>query len=295
MSKGNFFNYLTHSDEDRKWQIVCNDAGYTVINPGSAYPPDKEKHPDKFKSVTTGRILNEYQLIYITQGQGVFYCGHKKHIIRPGTVMLIFPGVSHHYMPDKSTGWIEYWIGFSGDYPDRLRQEGVLSPSKSVYSIGYHDTLLYFFDKLFDQVREQKPGYQIRSSSDTISLLAEVICLEKNRNIKSGDEELVERVKFLLEENLYENIDLDFVSGEIGLSKVRIQNIFREYTGMTPYQFYLNLKINKAKEWLDYGTYSVKEISYRLSFKDPCYFSRLFTKKTGISPSRWNIQVEKKG
>ncbi|MDC7240512.1 MAG: helix-turn-helix transcriptional regulator, partial [Spirochaetales bacterium] len=74
--------------------------------------------------------------------------------------------------------------------------------------------------------------------------------------------------------------------------KLKIQNIFKEYTGMTPYQYYLNLKINKAKEWLDYGIYSVKEISYRLSFKDQCYFSRLFTKKTGISPSRWNIQVE---
>ena len=291
MPKGNFFTYLTHSDADRKWQIVCNDAGYMICPNNTAYPPSKEKHPEIFKSVTTGRTLNEYQLIYITQGSGIFYVEDKKYIVTPGSMILIFPGVPHHYAPSLKTGWIEYWIGFSGTFPDTLWNERVISPAKSFFRIGLHSTFLYIFNKIFDQVREQKPGFQIRSSADTISLLAELISLSKNQNIKSGNDDLVDNVKFLLAEHLYDNIDINFIADEIGMNKIKIQNIFKEYTGMTPYQYFLNLKVNKAKEWLDYENYSIKEIAYKLAFKDPCYFSRFFTKKTGVAPSKWNIDI----
>ncbi|MDC7232932.1 MAG: AraC family transcriptional regulator [Spirochaetales bacterium] len=289
MPKGNFLLYLTHSDEDKKWQIVCSDAGYTVIPPGSSYPPNKELHPEGFKSVTTGRTLNEYQLIYISKGKGRLTVEDKEYTVTAGSVFLIFPGVMHSYEPDKSTGWCEYWIGFSGSYPDNLRKAGVISPERSLYQIGLHDTLLYIFNKIFDQVREQKPGYQIRNSADTICLLAEVVSLAKNQEQKSGNDELVDKIKFILEEHLYDSIDIEFIADEMKMNKVKLQNVFKSYTGMTPYQYFLNLKINKAKEWLHFGNYSIKEIAYKLSFKDPCYFTRLFTKKTGVSPSQWSV------
>ncbi|MDQ7796899.1 MAG: AraC family transcriptional regulator, partial [Spirochaetia bacterium] len=67
-----FFRYLTYSDEDEQWEMVCTDAGYTEVPPYTIYPPNKEGHPRIFQRVAVGRTLNEYQIIYITKGEGVF-------------------------------------------------------------------------------------------------------------------------------------------------------------------------------------------------------------------------------
>ncbi len=289
MNSGNFSSYLTYGEEDLKWQIVCNDAGYNEIVKGQTYPPNIEQHPEGFKSVGTGRTLNEFQIIYITSGAGTYVVEEKTYKIRPGSIMLIFPGVKHSYKPDLKTGWTEYWIGFSGPYPENLYKTNVITPTKSHFELGLHDTILYIYNKIFDQIREQKPGFQIRCGADTISLLAEIISLSRNQDLKSGNEEVVENIKFILEENLYKNLDINSISEKMSMSKPQLNTIFKSYTGMSPYQYFLNIKINKAKEWLDLDTYPVKEIALNLSFSDPLYFTRLFTKKTGVSPSKWRI------
>jgi AraC-like DNA-binding protein len=54
---------------------------------------------------------------------------------------------------------------------------------------------------------------------------------------------------------------------------------------MTPYQYFIHIKIQKAKSLLTQKDASVKEVAYKLGFDDQFYFSRLFKNKTGFSPS----------
>ncbi|MGH0053790.1 MAG: helix-turn-helix domain-containing protein, partial [Sphaerochaetaceae bacterium] len=120
-------------------------------------------------------------------------------------------------------------------------------------------------------------------------LLAEIFSYIKISDVKSGDKVIVEKIKFLFEEHLYGTIDLQTLSDELGYSKSKIISIFKAYSGLSPYQYFLNMKVNKAKEWLENDTFSVKEISLNLSFSDPLYFTRLFKKKTGFAPTKWRI------
>jgi len=289
--RNSFFRYLTYSEEDEKWQFVCTDAGYTEVLPHTRYPPNKEGHPQVFKSVAVGRTLPEYQLVYVTKGRGVFEIGQKTHVVVPGTVMMIFPGIRHHYKPDFDVGWTEYWVGFKGRYVDALREQGFLSPRKPVYEVGLQNSLLEIYGRIFELVRNQQPLYQIRASSLVLTLLAEVLAHERKTVQHSSSEGLVERAKFFMEENIFREVNLNGLGEALGVSTSHLTSVFKSYTAMTPYQYFISIKIRKAKELLEGGTTPIKEVAFRLGFDDQYYFSRLFRKKTGIAPSRWSSFV----
>jgi AraC-like DNA-binding protein len=65
------------------------------------------------------------------------------------------------------------------------------------------------------------------------------------------------------------------------------RKIFKEYTGISPGQYHLSLRIRQAKELLINTNLSIKEISYRLGFESIFYFSRVFKSKTGINPTEY--------
>lgn len=287
MRKKNFFEYLTYSDDDLKWQIVCTNIGANEIQPYETYPPQKEKHPASHKQVSTGRILKEYQIIYITQGTGTFKSVSKSYKITPGTIIFLFPGVKHSYQPDFKVGWNEYWIGCIGKYLDELLNNGVISPDKPVYYLGLHETLLSTYHNFFELVRLHRPGYQLRLGAAVMMLIADVISYTRQSVQHNHTEKIVEKAKFFFTENITCCIEVEEIAEKLGISTSHLANIFKSYTGMTPYQYYLHMKINKAKEMLEIRELSIKEIAFELSFESQYYFSRLFKKKTGYPPSQW--------
>ncbi len=286
-----FCRYLTWSEEDEKWQLVCTDAGYTEVGPGTRYPPYQDRHPKLFKSVAVGRTLPEYQIVYITKGRGIFEMDGRTRVVVPGSVMVVFPGVRHFYKPEYDVGWTEYWVGCKGPTMDTLCRHGFLSPSKPLYEVGLQNSLLGIYSQIFELVRSQRPLYQVRASSLVLTLIAEVLAHERKVVQFNHSEQLVEKARFLMEENVYGEINLNGIAGLLGVSTSHLNEVFKSYTSMTPYQYFISIKIRKAKELLESGDLSIKETAFRLGFDDPYYFSRLFRKKAGLPPSRWNSFV----
>jgi AraC-like DNA-binding protein len=90
-----------------------------------------------------------------------------------------------------------------------------------------------------------------------------------------------------MESNIYGAINLPAISEQLGLSTSRFNEIFKTYTAMTPYQYYIHIKIRRAGNLLEQEDIPIKEAAYRMGFEDQYYFSRLFKNKTGVSPSEW--------
>jgi AraC-like DNA-binding protein len=287
MSTTIFSAYLTWSDDDEARGMYCTDIGHADVPPGSPYPPTIVGHPNVYQPVATGRVLSDYQLVYIARGRGVFRSEGTESPVEEGTVIAIFPDVRHAYHPDPSTGWEEYWVGFRGPSVDRLLASGFHVPGHPLIAVGLEPSILSIFDDIFRTVKVQEPFYQIRAGALVFLLLAEIHKLESKSKQQSGTAQLVERVKFLMSENIDGTIDLDGMSDRLGVGKARFYESFKSYTGMTPYQYFIHLKINRAKELLGSEGVSVKEAAFRLGFDDAYYFSRLFRKKTGLSPSAW--------
>jgi AraC-like DNA-binding protein len=282
-----YFHYLPYSEEDEKLGMLCTTAGSTNIRPGAIYPPQKNEHPALFRTVAEGRVLPEFQLVYITEGEGLFSSGERSYAVKAGSIMLILPGIKHAYKPLNETGWHEYWVGFRGGYFSTLLDEGRFSPDHVFFEIGQHDSILSIFDQIFDEVRGQRPLYQLKTCALIMSLIAEVLTRERRKDQPNYYEKIVAKAKYLMESNVYGDIDLSSISGQLGISTSRLNEIFKTYTSMTPYQYYIHIKIHKAESLLEQEDLPVKEVAYKMGFEDQYYFSRLFKSKTGVSPSDW--------
>ena len=155
--------YLAVNPNDLKWGIAVNSVGFQNILPGMDYPPGN--HPQRYIfSTDRGRVLNEYQLLYITEGKGRFSCsalGRNKSIpIESGMMFLLFPGEWHSYHPDKNTGWKEYWIGFNGAFADNLLRQGFFSKDKPVFKVNIHEDIVQLYSSAISVAVSQESGFQ---------------------------------------------------------------------------------------------------------------------------------------
>ena len=285
-----FAKYLAVTARDVRWQIFCTTVGHYAVPPGASYPVDPGAHPPKYLfNWEMGRIYDEFALVYITRGSGSFKTeGGRSFPIAQGTLFMLFPEVWHWYSPDAETGWEEYWVGFRGEYPRALVDNGFFSPAEPVMPIGLHDSILEIFQEMFDCARGEAPGHQQILGSLIGHLLAHLSSLTQQFGPDSANEKIVQKAKFLLADNVTTHLDIDWLSRSLGLGYSRFRQMFKKHTGVSPYQYFLDLKIARAKELLQSRQHSVKEVAFMLSFEDPYYFSHLFKKKTGHPPSEWH-------
>ena len=283
------FKYVNHSSRDEAWGIYCIDAGAVEIKPGEAYPYQADRHPPKYtQNWEKGRILNEFQFLYIVRGEGIFRTREEEKGLHEGSFIVLVPGAWHWYRPRLETGWTEYWVGFDGDYPKMLREYGFLGPGPKILDPGLHESIVGHFNRVIDGVVGERPGYQQVISSLVPLVYAEVSAYASRPSIEEHGKDLFDRVTVIFEANIQGKMDMESLASELNFNYATFREEFKSYTGLSPYQYFLQMKINRAKELLMDGGLSVKEISYKLAFDNPYYFSRLFKKKTGMAPSQWN-------
>lgn len=284
-----FSRYLPVNNEALRWEIHCSDAGYTQVPAGTVYPPMPETHPKAYAAaVTTGRVLREFQAVYICSGRGWFEGpDRKRQVISAGDIFLLFPGVRHAYSPSLETGWHEYWVGFAGNHALRLQKNGLITPENPIHHIGLNQEVLVDFEQAIQLCRLQPPGFQVLLGAIVIQLLAHIHSCEIRAKSTHGDRECVETARSIMLICLERGIDVESIASEVGVTYPRLRRIFQHYTGLTPYQYFLQLRIRRAKELLQEHGLSIKEIASRMNFENQYYFSRLFKKKTGLSPSEW--------
>ena len=283
--------YIAQTERDEQWGLTVCSVGYQNINPNEEYPPLTHNLEYIF-TPEKGRVINEYQILYIAEGRGTFTTASAgKYSISEGDIFLIFPGEWHTYSPDPETGWKEYWIGFKGINIDSRVAAGFFSKHSPIYRIGYNDTLISLFKEAIQVAKKQEKHFQQLLAGIVNYMLGLAFSIDSNKKLKNSiNLEFVNRARAFMLENIESNIEIPEVADYLHISYSSFRHIFKQYTGIAPSQYYLNLKIQRAKDMLKSSTASIKEISYILHFDTPEYFTKLFKKKTGLTPSQFREQ-----
>lgn len=288
----NHIIYLTSSQTDQKWGLTICTAGYQKIAPHTSYPI-KNQHPDAYSFFPErGRILNEYQLIYISEGYGYFQSTSQQKIrITPGTAILLFPGEWHTYAPDDN-GWFEYWIGFKGKIIERLLENGFFSKEKPVFRIGVSQTIISLYESVVSAAMDERPCFQQLMSGILMHMLGVIFFKQKNVSINSSASiDKIDEAKALMKANIESPLSVEEIARSLNVSYSWFRSKFKDYTGFSPIQYYNHLRYLKAKELLTISEMGISDIAYSLNFQDVSQFSTFFSKKEGLSPSGYRKKL----
>jgi AraC-like DNA-binding protein len=279
--------YLLANERDALWGLTISTVGYEEIAPGDAYPT--RGHADGYYfDLERGRELNEYQLLYITEGEGTFRSATIDETpIHEGDLFLLFPGEWHSYHPNPDVGWKSYWIGFKGRNMDDRVAAGFLSPRKPIYHVGFSDEIVRLYKTAYETATIEAAYSQQLAAGIVNHLIGLMYSLERNIQLSRNQShvDMVRRAQLRIREALESSLTIQQVAEEMGVSYSNFRKLFKEYTGISPAIYQQDLRLQRAKELLSTTDMSVKEIAYRLNFESPDYFSAKFKNKTGRRPS----------
>ncbi|MBQ8837928.1 MAG: AraC family ligand binding domain-containing protein, partial [Bacteroidales bacterium] len=182
--------YIPQNQRDELWGLTVSSIGYQKVAPGEDYPPQKHQQEYMFNP-SEGRILSEYQLLYIVEGRGRLVTGHGgRHDVSTGDMFLLFPGEWHSYAPDSDTGWKEYWVGFTGTNVDNRVSAGFFSAEKPVYHIGYSEIVVELYREGIRTATRQEPYFQ-QLLAGIVNHILGMMFMTSRSSLISRDEELV--------------------------------------------------------------------------------------------------------
>ncbi|MBQ6652510.1 MAG: helix-turn-helix domain-containing protein [Prevotella sp.] len=285
--------YLISSERDREWGLVVSTVGYEEIAPCESYPT--RGHADGYYFNTDkGRRLDEYQMLYVTGGGGVFRSEHTgEQELKVGDVFVLFPGVWHTYHPNMLTGWSCYWIGFRGANMDEKLRAGFIRFDSPVFRVGYSTDLIRLYDEAMNVARVEAPFSQLLLAGIVNHVLGHVYTQSANRRTdddKVNDIVLVQQAQSLIRQHLEDPFTIQQVAAELRMSYSRFRRLFKDLTGFSPSLYQSELRMERARQLLSNTEWPVKEIAYRLQFESADYFYTSFKRRAGMRPTEYREQ-----
>ncbi len=240
----------------------------------------------------------EFVLIYCVEGCGWYELEGNRYEVRENQFFILPKDKAHAYGSQEERSWTIYWIHFDG-------------AKAAFFCIGFdkpHDIApaehsrikerLMLFEEIYASVSSgYSKNYMLYATTSLFHFLGSMKFLGEYRDcrLKGVHEkrDVVQHAIHFMSENLNKKISLSDIAREVKLSASYFSHLFESKTGSSPLKYMGLMRIQEACRYLDFTDMKISQISPLVGFEDPFYFSRLFTKYMGMSPSEY--RMKKKG
>ena len=222
---------------------------------------------------TKGRV--DHLLLYVESGSLTAILFDQKQNLIAGDILYYPPGIPQDYTLHSGA---YYWVHFSGTGVDLILSE--LSDKKGrIFRNLECATITRRYERLlYDWSPENR--HTLFLASDLLRLIGSL-----ENNAPHIMDKRIQNIVVDMHKNYTKPFDLDLYAKKAYLSKGRFIKMFKHEVGISPYAYFLSLRLSNAAELLSTSTLSISEIAKEVGFEDPLYFSRVFKKAYHDSPS----------
>lgn len=243
--------------------------------------------------------VSQYILIYCIEGEGWFELENQTQKVTANQVFVLPKEKAHSYGSNKKNPWTIYWCHFDGEKA-RFFAEGLQKP---LHIIAEKDSRIDDRFKIFEEIFSTlKKGFSKENLDFSITaffyFLGSLKYLGTFRasnsvNFENQQLDRIDDAIHYMRENVRKRITLKEIADYVGYSTSHFSAKFQNKTGYSPLNYHIHLKIQEACHYLDFSDLKINQISMLIGFDDPFYFTRIFGKTMGSSPS--DYRKKKKG
>ena len=241
--------------------------------------------------------MKGYILHLTTLGKGTIFDGQNSFYATKGQLLLFSPQAIHHYHRSKeSKYWSHKWIYF---YPNP-RWTQWLNWSDTQQHIGkiklQDQEDIDEISNIFTQIEKDSQSHNAFKEDMAVSLLEYLLikCISaEKREVSQVLDSRIITVQNLITQDLSQNWTITELAQQVYLSTSRLSHLFSQIVGMSIMQWIENQRILETKKSLYFSDRSIAMLAKTVGYSDPLYFSKVFKKHTGLSPSQFRQQYKK--
>jgi AraC-like DNA-binding protein len=228
------------------------------------------------------KVKDFVQVFWGIEGEGEFIINGEKYLLKPGYVTY-YRRMEEHHVQAVSAKWDYRWFTFDGIFADAF-MESFKYPRAPFY-VGVCPEEL--FERLEDDVRDLTP-YGLKKAGATVyAALAAMGITGEDRKTDL----LVQQIRDFIEENYgNETINVNSIASVLGVHRSTISRKFQSKMQMSPGMYLYRIRVQKALSMLRTSVLPASEVGRCCGISDPCYFSKVIKKITGLTPGKFRKQ-----
>ncbi|WP_166260489.1 AraC family transcriptional regulator [Marinobacter salicampi] len=280
-----------------QWPVPADSIRYVIPRPVikalASHPLTRDLYPLAFGHYrrAAGHHMHrehhdDHLLIYCTEGGAYLSIDDEPCMVKAGDLVLLPAGAAHRYTAAPDHPWSIHWVHYTGPLAADFRDHMGFTEGVNLLHLGRQPRLLVDFSGL---LAVRQTGFRTAGLVHVANRLRQLLAaipLSAGEAAVAHQPDL-DTIHAYMREHLKERITLGQLAELAGQSPAHFATRYRTLTGVSPIQHFLHLKVEQACQMLDSSELSFTQISSDLGYDDNYYFSRLFKKVMGQSPTEY--------